>query len=53
MLANVFVVVINFFISGKNKRKIKITQDKKLTTTYKSNGKREFLPHAFYPRELF
>ena len=37
----------------KNKRKIKITQDKKLTTTYKSNGKCKFLPHAFYLRELF
>ena len=31
----------------KNKRKTEITWDKKLTTTYKSNSKREFLPHDF------
>ena len=31
----------------KNKRKTEITWDKKLTTTYKSNSKREFLPPDF------
>ena len=37
----------------KNKRKTEITWDKKLTTTYKSNGKREFLPRLFIQENCF